>query len=219
MGAGGWGTKPPTGRRYTKHTLVFATEIFGISPAAYRMLRRSKAVTLPRETVNQGTYNLLGGAGIIYLEGMPLFLMYDYVHIFKNVRNNWYTEATRELIFSLDGKEYIACWDDIVTLYKEDQKTPIRLTKLTQISVSPKPLQRQSVPLVSKVFNDKTVAAFKSLKGNKSFAFSEGTHLFVSLITNWFKMMNVKDTISHVKVRDAARSPWTPGCETLIYTK
>jgi hypothetical protein len=34
--------KPPSGRRYTKHTLVFAAELLGISPAGYRVLRRSK---------------------------------------------------------------------------------------------------------------------------------------------------------------------------------
>ena len=35
----------PNGRRYTKHTLVFAVELWCISPAPYRMLRNSKTVT------------------------------------------------------------------------------------------------------------------------------------------------------------------------------
>ena len=43
-----------------------------------------------------------------------LFLVYDYVHIYKNLRNNWITETCKELSFTKDGKEYIACWSDMV---------------------------------------------------------------------------------------------------------
>ena len=76
----------------------------------------------------------------------------------------------------------------------------------------PKPLQRQSVPLVCNIFNDKTVAAFRALQGN--FSFHEGTSLFISIITKWFKMMNVKDTTSHLKLKDDARLPWTLNCKS-----
>ena len=37
------------GRRYTKHIIILAAELLCISPAAYRMLRNSKAIILPRE--------------------------------------------------------------------------------------------------------------------------------------------------------------------------
>ena len=328
--------KPPNRRRYATHTLVFAVELFGVSPAAYRMLRRSKSIVLPREkrvrevlgkteseenlsnlfksldpeqrlvnilfdevklistirltaghvigmaennsekvashalvielvchhggpswvmrvipvacmkalelkkvlmetitsvrksgglplaligdnaSTNQSAYRLMGGPGIIYLEGIPLFLIYDYIHIFKNIRNNWYTEVTRQLIFTVEGKDHLACWDDIVNLYLEDKKTPLRMTKLTQISVSPKPLQRQSVPLVCNVFNEKTVAAFRAHKEKKTFTFNEGTVLFVELISQWFKMMNVKDTVSCIKLRDDDRKPWSQNCNPFL---
>ena len=39
------------GRRFTKHNLVLAAELFCVSPAAYRMLRNSGAVCLPRGAV------------------------------------------------------------------------------------------------------------------------------------------------------------------------
>ena len=55
---------------------------------------------------------------------------------------------------------------------------------LTNPSVYPKPLQWQSVPLVFQVFNDKTVAALKGLKG--TIDYSERTVTFIELITNWF---------------------------------
>ena len=42
-----------------------------------------------------------------------LFLLFDYVHIFKNIRNNWITEATQELEFYLNDQKYTARWSDI----------------------------------------------------------------------------------------------------------
>ena len=72
---------------------------------------------------------------------------------------------TQQLSFTFKGKQYLACWSDVVLLYEHDRKSLIRLTKLTNTSVYLKPLQRQSVPLVFPVFNDKTVATFKVLKG------------------------------------------------------
>lgn len=62
-------------------------------------------------------------------------------------------------------KKYIATRGDVVSLYEEDRKTTIRFTKLTHTSVYLKPLQRQNVPLVRQVFNDKIIAAFKAIKG------------------------------------------------------
>ena len=38
---------PPKGRRLTKHSLIFAAEIFCISPSANRMMRDSGAICLP----------------------------------------------------------------------------------------------------------------------------------------------------------------------------
>ena len=58
-----------------------------------------------------------------------------------------------------------------------------------------------------RVFNDKTVAAFKVLKG--TIDFSERTVIFIRLITNWFKMVNVKNKYSCVRYRDKLREPWS----------
>ena len=32
-----------------------------------------------------------------------LFLLFDYVHILKNIRNNWITEKNKELKYEIDG--------------------------------------------------------------------------------------------------------------------
>jgi hypothetical protein len=80
----------------------------------------------------------------------------------------------------MDGTDYKACWKDIRRLYEIDNKT--RMTKLTHTCVFPKVLQRQSVPLVCKVFYDKTIVAFESVKDKLSF--QPGTVKLVMLITN-----------------------------------
>ena len=88
------------------------------------------------------------------------------VYIYKIIRNNWITEPEQELSFQLDGTEYKACWKDIRDLYEIYSKTPPRMTKMTHTAVFPKVLQRQSVSLVCKVFDDKTVAVFEMVKNN-----------------------------------------------------
>ena len=157
---------------------------------------------------------LLGGPGPVQLaDGLHIFMIYDYPHIFKNLRNNWITEAQKQLSFVAAGKELLACWS--VNLYEEDRKRPIRLTKLTYISVHPKPLQRQSVPLVYQVFNEKTVAAFKAL--NSLLKPQEGTVFFIQLVSEWFRMMNVKDKFQCHRLLDDFRALWGGGGAVYAY--
>ena len=66
------------------------------------------------------------------------------------------------LLIEMKGKD--GCWKDIIALYKEDKKNSLRLTKITHTSIFPKLLQRQSVPLVCQVFQEKTVTALIALK-------------------------------------------------------
>ena len=66
------------------------------------------------------------------------------------------------LVFAKEGKEYLACWNDVVRLYNANKQNAVRFTKLSYSSEYPKPLQRQSVPLVFQVLNEKTVVALKA---------------------------------------------------------
>ena len=106
----------------------------------------------------------------------------------------------------------MTCWNDIHTLYDEDRKNTLRMTKLTHTAVFPKPLQRLSVPLVCQVLNDKTVAALKTFKDK--LGINDGTTIFVQLVTDWFDMLNVKNRFSGFHLRDDCRSPWTLACQS-----
>ena len=163
--------------------------------------------------LNQGTYHTLGGLGRACLPalGIHVYLVYDFVHIFENLRNNWITEPSKELTFNVDGNEYVAKWADIVKLYEEDKQTPFMLTKLTYSSVHPNPLQRQSIPLVWQVFHGKTYAALEALEPNSHL--SRGTMIFTNIICKWYKMMNVKSKFSRIALKDDSRLPWTENCK------
>ena len=93
------------------------------------------------------------------------------------------------------------------SLQDEDQKGPIRLTKLSFSSVFPKSLQRQNTGLVCQVFNEKTVAAMKSLK--EKLDLSQGTIIWIDMICQWYKMMSVKSKFAASRRNDESREAWT----------
>ena len=103
---------------------------------------------------NVTVYGKLGGPGKAFINAINshIFLVFDYVLSFKNVRNNWITVPYKELSFIKEGKTYVARWKDREALYEEDRRNHIRLTKITYTAVHPKPLQRQSVPFVCQIF-------------------------------------------------------------------
>ena len=117
-----------------------------------------------------------------------------YHHIFRNIQNNWITEPTKKLAFSMNDIQYVAGRNDVATLYNKDKKNAIRLTKLTYTSVNSKPLQQQNIDFVCQVFNNKTCAALSSL--SQQLNFSEGTVTLIRLILQWYKIESVKSRYS-----------------------
>lgn len=81
--------------------------------------------------------------------------------------------------------------------------------------VFPKVLQRQRVPFVCKVFNDKTVVAFETV--TNILEYRPGTVKFVTLIISWFQMINVKNSLySYIKLRDVSCESWKFDCDSFI---
>ena len=58
------------------------------------------------------------------------FLLYDYVHVMKCMRNNWLTEISGELQFEFEGEVKLAKWSDLKLLYEAESKSLIKLSKL-----------------------------------------------------------------------------------------
>ena len=46
---------------------------------------------------------------------------------------------------------------------------------------------------------------------------SLGTLLFVQIISDWFKIMNIKDKFIHQRLNDNLRAPWRQNCKSFTY--
>ena len=59
---------------------------------------------------NVAVYGKLGSPGKAFINAINshIFLVLDYVHSFKNVRNNWITVADKKLSFIKEEKTYVA---------------------------------------------------------------------------------------------------------------
>ena len=121
-----------------------------------------------------------------------LFLLFDYVHLLRSVRNNWLTEACQELNFECDGEILLAKWSDLIELYNLEKENLVSISSLTEVAVYPKPIERQKVSICLKVFCDKTVVAFKT---NSSIDQDNvhGTVTFLEKILSFWKIVSNKE--------------------------
>ena len=57
-----------------------------------------------------------------------MFLLFDFVHLLKSIRNNWITEKTKQISFSCDGEEFTANWNHIQDLQKLEAKENMKMS-------------------------------------------------------------------------------------------
>ena len=108
-----------------------------------------------------------------------LFLLFDYVHIIKNIRNNWLTEKSGELIFDDNGAQKTAKWSHLVKLYQLESGSLAKLSKLNEVAIAPRPVERQSVASCLRVFSDETVAGLFNHPGMKDEVGVNSATLFI----------------------------------------
>ena len=128
-----------------------------------------------------------------------LFLLFDYVHIFKNIRNNWITEATQELEYYLNDQKYTARWSDIRKLYYYERKELVKMSRLTFEAVCPTPIKRQRVGTCLRVFCDETISA---LKVHPEIQDASGTIYFLTYVSEFWKIVNVHSKFTAQKTLD-----------------
>ena len=137
----------------------------------------------------------------------PIFLLYDPIHIVKNIRNNFILEKTKTLIF-LDpdtNEKIVAKWSDIEDLHRHEEEniSLLYLSKLTRSSVYPTNLERQKVQLALNVFCDQTVAALTT--SSASTDSMKSTAKALMLVIRFFKLLNVKSTFTEARLNDPDR--------------
>lgn len=138
----------------------------------------------------------------------PLFLMYDTVHLLKNIRNNWTTEKEKILHFSPEGSDEIlpAQWADLKDLHKHESSTLLKLSDITPASIQPSNIEKQKLSLVLNIFSEKTSSALKSTAASPSWI---NTSLFIDEVLKLWKVFNTKTLSQSVRLRDPERAPIT----------
>ena len=164
--------------------------------------------TLYAKFRGEGTYRIQNPK----YRDLEIFLMFDPVHILKNIRNNWLNQkdSDKTLIFpdfvdiSVIRK---ACFSDIRNLYANHSHVSNLLStafKLSYKTVYPNNLDRQKVMLVENLFHDTTIAALKT-----SSLDSESTSNFLEVINKWWHIINVKTFTKGLCKRDSNQMPFT----------
>nr|XP_047136892.1 uncharacterized protein LOC124813634 [Hydra vulgaris] len=108
-----------------------------------------------------------------------IFLLYDFAHLIKSVRNNWLTEKTQTLKFEDDGELKSALWSDLKHLHETEKRSLVKLSKLNDVTVAPKPIERQKVSTCLPIFCEETFAALKSCS---NIGKSDSTIRFIEII-------------------------------------
>jgi len=142
-----------------------------------------------------------------------LFLIFDYVHLLKNIRNNWITEATQELEFCVNGERHTARWSDIKRLFYYESKEIVTMSRLTYEAVCPTPIERQKVATCLKVFCDETISALKS---HPDFQSAQGTIIFLEIMVEFWKIVNVHSQFAAQRNRDCLQEVITSSCDTKL---
>ena len=65
------------------------------------------------------------------------------------------TEKTKRLQYTFNGATQVAKWSDLVGLKEAESNSLLKLSKLNDVAVSPKPIERQSVSVCLRTFGTK----------------------------------------------------------------
>ena len=163
------------------------------------------AVVCDNNRVNQNfvkSHDTVSGKPWLTTDGV--FLLFDYVHIIKSIRNNWLTEKTGELQFvDHGGVTRVAKWSHLKQLYNFESENPlVKLSELNEVSVAPKPIERQKVATCLRVFCDKTCTALTTHPKMSTIEGREDTAEFIRIVVNFWKIMNIKGTGADIRHND-----------------
>ena len=101
-----------------------------------------------------------------FKEGDQMFLLFDSVHVFKNVYNNLLTKKEFRCP-SFNGQELSANLQHILDLYKAEFGNPIKYAfKLNDKVLNPKSIEKTNVDLAHRFFHESTVHALEYFANN-----------------------------------------------------
>ena len=107
-------------------------------------------------------------------EDRPMFLHFNPVHLIKNLRNNWITEATKTLHFPTLSHHLLDKWAHLEELQQSESQSMVKLSKISRTSVAPSNTEKQNLSLALNVFCEAISSAPKCTHGLSE----QGHHLF-----------------------------------------
>ena len=177
-------------------------------------------------SINRRFYQILCG-GVLkpyienpYKKGSKIFLLYDSVHIFKNL----YTNFLRKRKFTcpdFQGEKISADWSHLEQLYKLELDKPLRIAhKLSDKVLRPKPIERTNVKLSDNLFHESTIDALNYYSAQPGKEKWKETASFLKVVRVWWNILNVKTPMVGYHKRDHMRDPIRKeDCAQLRYLK
>lgn len=173
-------------------------------------------ISLDNLSCNHSFYKMLGGGELKTqvenpINGEPLFLLFDNVHNFKNLYNNFLKRRTFICpgFPSVLSRECRPSFDHIKELYELENQYQLRKAhKLSSKALNPNNLQKTSVKLANSVFNESTYNALVFYSETQSKCWDD-TALFLNAIIKFWSVTNVRTPTAGKQLRDTNKDPIT----------
>ncbi len=159
-----------------------------------------------------------------------LFLMFDSVHNFKNIYNNFLNRRVFRLppfpnaemwTASQDQEQFSAQVAHVEELYYKELGKPVKLAyKLSEKVLHPTAIEKTNVQLADSFFHDSTISALKFYATAEDKKDWMDTANFMRLVRNWWNIVNVKTPYHGVQKKNAFMEPISKENDmNLVYLK
>ena len=102
---------------------------------------RLKAIICDCNRTNQACFKKFETIeGKPWISAQGINLLFDFVHLLKNLRTLGITEKSSQLVFEVNGKEHLADFNHIKDPYKWEKNDKVKMSELDEVSVYPKPI-------------------------------------------------------------------------------
>ena len=150
-----------------------------------------------------------------------LFFLFDTVHIFKCIRNNWLCQNDNMKTFCVpacddscvptnddeDDGVLFASFSRLRQLYDQEKSSALKLAPgLNQKALDPTSTEKQNVNLMLKIFDQRNVVALKQYETTWN-ADTKGTRQFLLVIWRLWNILNVKHAHKHIRLRNEDCKP------------
>lgn len=144
-----------------------------------------------------------------YNSSVPLFFLFDSVHLLKCIRNNWLNQKNPIQTFVIPSPSNFQVTEKasllpLKELYAKERNQYVKLAPgLSEKVLFPTNLERQNVQLVVRLFDEKNVAAMKTM----NISDVSGTVTFLEQIISWWHIVNVKSPTKGIHLRQKECNP------------